>query len=244
MSGPSQRFPERLRMGGGSELERRLLRSALREQPSRSLSERMANGIGVSAHVLLAAPKSVRPRAPSKLAFAARAALPWLAGAAVAAAAGGALVSLRPKPSPAPIPAAVAALPVPSEPPRTVAAPAEPEVTTVVPEADPASATAAAPHSRSAASAADLRAQITLIDGARAAVSAGAGERALAILRDYQSKYGAGSFRPEANALKIEALVALGRDAEAHALAQRFVAEYRGSRLAARVSRIVGLEPR
>jgi len=72
-------------------------------------------------------------------------------------------------------------------------------------------------------------------------VSAGAGERALQVLRQYESTYGAGSFRPEARALKVEALVAVGRRAEARALAERFVVDYRGSALAERVARIVGL---
>jgi outer membrane protein assembly factor BamD (BamD/ComL family) len=80
-----------------------------------------------------------------------------------------------------------------------------------------------------------------LIDGARSAMGAGAGGRALDILGQYQSKYPAGSFRPEAAALKIEALVKLGRTAEARTLAERFVAEHGGTPLAERVARLAGL---
>ena len=85
--------------------------------------------------------------------------------------------------------------------------------------------------------------QIALVDAARAAVSSGAGGRALEILRLYQEKYPGGSFRPEAAALKIEALARLGRTAEARALAERFVAEHAGSPLAKRVARVTGLAP-
>ena len=71
--------------------------------------------------------------------------------------------------------------------------------------------------------------------------SAGAGERALGILREYETKYGVGSFRPEVRALKIESLLAMGRNREAHMFAQRFVTDYRGSSLAEHVARITGL---
>jgi hypothetical protein len=79
-----------------------------------------------------------------------------------------------------------------------------------------------------------------LVDAASAAVSAGAGERALTVLREYQSKYPAGSFRPEVSALRIEALVLVGRREEARSLAERFLAQYKGP-LAERVARAAGL---
>jgi outer membrane protein assembly factor BamD (BamD/ComL family) len=88
-----------------------------------------------------------------------------------------------------------------------------------------------------------LSEQIALIDSARAAVASGAGERALGLLRQYRDKYPAGSFRPEAFALQVEALVKAGRNAEARALAERFVAEHAGTPLAKRVARIAGLPP-
>jgi acetyl-CoA acetyltransferase len=82
--------------------------------------------------------------------------------------------------------------------------------------------------------------QIALVDAASAAVSAGAGERALAVVREYQTKYPTGSFRPEISALRIEALVLVGRREEARTLAQRFVTQYQGP-LAERVARVAGL---
>jgi hypothetical protein len=96
-------------------------------------------------------------------------------------------------------------------------------------------------RSRAVSSAADLRDQIALVDAARAALSVGAGDRTLDLLRQYQNKYPSGSFRPEVAALKIEALAKLGRSAEARALGERFVADHRGTPLADRVARIVGL---
>jgi outer membrane protein assembly factor BamD (BamD/ComL family) len=92
-----------------------------------------------------------------------------------------------------------------------------------------------------AAATSDLRDQILMVDAARAALVAGAGERALELLRHYQDRYPAGSFRPEAAALKVEALTKLGRNAEARVLAERFVAEYGKSPLADRVARVAGL---
>ena len=72
-------------------------------------------------------------------------------------------------------------------------------------------------------------------------MSTGGSRRALETLRRYLDRYPAGSFRPEAIALEVEALMKLGREAEARALAERFVAEHRGSLLARRVADVAGL---
>jgi hypothetical protein len=95
-------------------------------------------------------------------------------------------------------------------------------------------------RSRSTAPAADIQEQIALIDAARGALAVGASDRALGLVRRYQSKYLAGSFGPEAAALKIEALNKLGRSAEARTLAAGFAAEYGGGPLADRVARLSG----
>ena len=87
----------------------------------------------------------------------------------------------------------------------------------------------------------DLRDQVAFIDSARTAMSAGSSRRALETLRRYLDRYPAGSFRPEAVALEVEALMKLGREADARALAERFVAEHRGSLLARRVADVAGL---
>jgi len=85
-----------------------------------------------------------------------------------------------------------------------------------------------------------LREQTSLVDAARDAVASGAADRALTFLRQYQDKFPGGVFRPEAAALKIEALARLGRGAEVHALANRFVAEYGDGPLTDRVRRAAG----
>jgi TolA-binding protein len=84
----------------------------------------------------------------------------------------------------------------------------------------------------------DLRDQIALLDAARGAVKAGATDRALVLLRRYETNFPGGAFRPEALALRIEALDAGGRDAEAQALARDFLARYPQSPVADRVARI------
>ena len=86
--------------------------------------------------------------------------------------------------------------------------------------------------------AADLRDQIALIDAARSAVKSGATDRALTLLRRYDSSFPGGAFRPEALALRIETLDQAGRSAEARALARDFLARYPQSPVADRVARV------
>jgi hypothetical protein len=90
----------------------------------------------------------------------------------------------------------------------------------------------------------DLHAEIDLLDAARAAIAARAGARALDLLRRYEDRYPTGSFRPEAEAVRVEALVQLGRNGEARAMAERFVAAHRGSLLSDRVAAVAGLRHR
>ena len=99
-------------------------------------------------------------------------------------------------------------------------------------------------HALAAATPSDLRAEIALVDAARSAVSAGADDRALALLHRYDTSYRAGTFRPEAAALRIEALDHLGRTAQARTLAQRFIAAHPDSPLADRVARVTGVATR
>src|SRR5690606_38326591 len=64
----------------------------------------------------------------------------------------------------------------------------------------------------------DLGDEIAVIDAARSAVRAGQGHRALDLVSQYVKRHPRGTFRPEAQALKIEALVQVGRTSEARAL--------------------------
>jgi outer membrane protein assembly factor BamD (BamD/ComL family) len=93
---------------------------------------------------------------------------------------------------------------------------------------------------RGGTTASDLTSQIALVDAARAALAGGDSARALASVRDYQSGYPNGSFKPEVAAIKIEALLKLGRKAEARALAERFSVNYGPGPLTDRVTRLLG----
>lgn len=241
MSASGGQFPERLRAVSSSELERRLLNAAAREQPSRELSERMARVIGVAPPVLWAAPNGGAGggAAAPPTASGSSALLPWLSGAALAVAVGGALVALRPGPVPVRAPVVVTS-PQEAAPPE---APAPSPTAAAVVEAPslPSEPTLRAPapqaRNRAEAPAGDLREQIVLLDAARAALANGASERALELLQRYLAKYPVGSFRPEATALRVDALVKLGRNSEARTLADRLARDEDGSPLAERVKR-------
>jgi outer membrane protein assembly factor BamD (BamD/ComL family) len=69
-------------------------------------------------------------------------------------------------------------------------------------------------------------------------VKSGATERALTLLRRYETTYPGGAFRPEVMALRIETLDDAGRGAEARALAREFLARYPQSPVADRVARV------
>jgi len=249
MSRATDDMPERLRVDG-SDFERRLLDAVAHEEPSAELSQRMAAAVGISAAVIgSVAGGAAAAKAASEVAAAAKAAAgkagvtllwPWISAGVVVLAIAGAVVGTRASKT--------SERPPRSSPPAVErpAAPATPlEADKPVPSEQsesPSNATAAAPsRRRSAGASVDLGDQIAIMDSARAAVTAGTAERALELLRRYQEKYPAGSFRPEAGALRIEALVKLGRNAEARSLAERFVSEHKVSPLADRVARIAGL---
>jgi hypothetical protein len=239
--------PERLLEGGGSDLERCLIGAIAGERPSPELRDRMAQALGVplAAAGLAATVAASQTAATAKTAAGigagagGTAPLAWISVGVVSLVLAGAIVGVGVwKDAPAKsLPAPVTPAPLP------VLPPAQPELglSPVVEMPLNASAPLAQPRSRSAATARDLRKQIALIDAARAAISASAGERALDLLRQYQEKYQGGTFAPEAAALKIQALAKLGRAAEARAGAERFRAQYGESPQTDRVLRAAGL---
>jgi hypothetical protein len=239
--------PERLLEGGGSDLERCLIGAIAGERPSPELRDRMAQALGVplAAAGLAATVAASQTAATAKTAAGigagagGTAPLAWISVGVVSLVLAGAIVGVGVwKDAPAKIlPAPVTPAPLP------VLPPAQPELglSPVVEMPLNGSAPVAQPRSRSAGTARDLRKQIALIDAARAAISASAGERALDLLRQYQEKYQGGTFAPEAAALKIEALAKLGRAAEARAGAERFRAQYGESPQTDRVLRAAGL---
>jgi hypothetical protein len=239
--GPTD-LPERLLAADATDFERRVLSGALEKRPSAAASGRMAKALGVTVTGIGAAAGAkalAAEAAVSKATVAAgtSAVWPWVSATLVGLAVTGAVVggrawhASRSQPAPRPAPAVVA--PPADRPPMPPAAAAARTSAT--------SAPAALRHRVRGASEGDLRDQIALVDQAREALTTGAPQRALEFLRRYQDRYPSGSFRPEAAAITIEALVKLGREAEARTLATRFVAEHRGSLLAARVAELVGL---
>jgi outer membrane protein assembly factor BamD (BamD/ComL family) len=97
------------------------------------------------------------------------------------------------------------------------------------------------PRGRRSTVAVELADQIALVDASRAALASGAPSRALALANKYQMSYPTGAFRPEVTAVKIEALVKMGRTADARAAAERFAGAFGPGPLADRVARLAGL---
>lgn len=256
MSKSESELPERLRVAGGTELERRLLNAAGREQPPRELSARMALAIGVSMPPVVGnvgsadAGSGAAPGASGTATTAATASTsfaPWIMGAVVVAAVAGLFAASRPGPVPPAAPAhptapsAVAPSPVVAPPDPPTSEPPAPTTQRAEPAALPNPPSSASPRSRGGATENDLHVQTALVDAARAALARGNADRALGLVRDYQTRYPSGSFRPEAAAVRVEALVKLGRSAEARSAAERFIASYGPSPLADRVARLAGL---
>jgi len=229
----------RMLSSDATDFERRILEAALRNRPSPAASARMARALGVSVAavgVTASASTLAAGAAASKATAAAGTAIwPWVSLGVVGLVVAGAVVATRARHDDRQVAPAAHAAPVavPAPPAPAPSPPAEAEV--------PARTLAPGPRHRATPVAGALGDEIGFVDSARAALSAGASRRALEILRRYQEKYPTGSFRPEATAIKVEALMKLGRDAEARALAQRFVAEHRGTLLAKRVADVAGL---
>jgi hypothetical protein len=116
-------------------------------------------------------------------------------------------------------------------------APAEPPV-----PAEPAASepTRHAARARAGGSAPTLADEVAALDRARAALTAGDAARALALVDQYERVLRGTTLRAEAALLRIEALAASGRRAQAEALARRFVAQHPGSPLADRARALGG----
>ncbi|HVY38215.1 MAG TPA: hypothetical protein VHM31_09770 [Polyangia bacterium] len=226
--------PERLLAGDATDFERHVLEAARAKGPALESSARMAAALGV--RVTTGGPLPSAPAAAAKVAAARTAATfapavtPWLPVVAAGLVLAAAAIGVH----------AWRGAPVKAE-----GAPATPaiEATPAVPDVQPVTASGAAAPQKPSLSVvgADLHEQIALVDGARTAIAHDDPRRALQVLGRYHDKFPAGSFQPEASALKIEALVRLGRQTEARALANQFVAEYHGSLLAKKVASLAGL---
>jgi hypothetical protein len=247
MSKTDAELPERLCDAGATDLERRLLRAASREEPSRALSERMAGAIGITMPVAGSAlGEAAKPGtlAASKTAAASGSLGPWVSGALVAAVVAGAFVVTGPAKTPS-TPARTAAAPsfIPGAPPLPTPVSA-PLAADPLREVAPSVAVSSETQRGTGSPSSDIAEQIALIDAARVALAGGSAQRALTGVRQYQTRYPQGTFRPEAAAIKIEALLKLGHADEARALAERFLVAHGPSPLADRVARLAGLNPR
>jgi hypothetical protein len=224
--------PERLKTSGGTKLERRLLSAAGDELPSPELTARMRQAIGITAVGTGAAGGSALAAAGKT------GGLAWIsAGLVTAAIVGGA-----------------AGIWSAYRPPATHAAPAVP-AQCAAPLAAPAESVAPAPavtrHERrrahaslvAAAERGDLRAEIAVVDEARTALRERSPRRALALLHRYALAYPEGTFGPEVEALKVEALDQSGEHRLASSLARTFVSEHPDSPLAERVARSIDDRP-
>jgi hypothetical protein len=226
--------PERLLKGDASDFERRVLEQALARGPSKELTQRMATALGVGVTALAAPPsEAAQVQVPPPGGSTSTLTWVWLSAAVVTASVA-AVVGVRASKevrstTPAPrIESKVGAQPVT---PMPDVMPAPPSV----------SAALGSNVRVPAQAAAELRGEIELLDSARAAVAQNASGRALQILGRYENRYPAGRFGPEATAVKVEALMHLGRTDEARALAARFVAKHPGMLLADRVAAVAGL---
>jgi hypothetical protein len=229
--------PDPLRVVGATELERKLLAAAGSELPDPELRARMARAIGlagVATGTALAAAGSGSATTGSTLSW------PVLSASIAALALTGAAIGYTSHRAQREAP--IAARPAPAAPAPAEVAPAVPSApSAAAPELAPAPAPA--PHRRrrvAPAPAADLRAEIALLDAVRGAVAEGADQRALALLRRYEAHFPDGTFRPESTALRIEVLAHLGQTQQAQTLGAEFLASHPDSPLAARVRRALG----
>jgi hypothetical protein len=77
-----------------------------------------------------------------------------------------------------------------------------------------------------------------LLDRARTALAEHASTRALHLVEEYTRHFAGGVLRPEADVLRIEALVQLGETARAERLSRRFALAHPGHLLSNRVESV------
>jgi hypothetical protein len=231
--------PERLKASNATKLERRLLVAAGDERPSPEMATRMRQAIGLSTSGASAGTVALATTKATGLA--------WVSAGIVAAAiAGGAVgiwTSYRR--------AATANL-------ATAAAPAQCATSSSVDTTSPPVETPIAlRHERHAGNAAanrthvvaatspraDLRDEIALVDEVRTALKDRSPRQALALLRRYAASYPDGTFAPETEALRVEALDESGQHRLAQSLARDFVNRHPDSPLAERIGRSIPDRP-
>jgi hypothetical protein len=120
--------------------------------------------------------------------------------------------------------------------PATVVSPPPPAAPVTVPPPTPSPAVA--PPRPVAARAAPVETEIALLLRARRALAAGDAARALAVLERHRRRWPAGELLQEREVLTIQALAAVGSQAEARRRADAFLARFPSSTLAATVRQL------
>jgi hypothetical protein len=229
---------ERLRLAG-NELEQELLSSALGDAPEPAARDRLIAGLGIGTAVVATAAQSaalgtglgagVKTTVAGKLTVLGIA--KWVsgglvAGAITAGALGHASAPRRPLPPPdqARPAAALGAVVDRSKPARPVAAPAVEEP--APPPAQPPPSVAALPDQAPAPSVTD---EIHSLDQARAELAGGQPRRALDALDAYEREFPAGTLRPEADLVRLQAHARLGDKSTVAARARAYLARYPAS---------------
>jgi hypothetical protein len=251
--------PTRLLSGGASDFERELLRSWEAEQPSEEERAKVLAmaGVGAGAAAVLAkAGSSLAPKAGVTGVALAKWLLLGVVGATVAAGSfvyvdrarrGGARlagVAARVSPSPS---VALTASTLPPVAPPSVAPPLSPADAPVAPAPAAQDSLARRPsplrHPASATGARSkddaLGEQVSALDRARRTLASGDPPDALRQLDDYAARFPHGALVQEAEALRIESLLAANDRPAAAQAGARFLASHPGSPLAARVHALV-----
>jgi hypothetical protein len=212
--------PKPMFRGGGTDVERRWLSEARAEEPPPEVVRRIESALGIAPG------PAVAPAAP-RVEVAASAGKGAIVASLAALGVGGAigLVLLLTRAAP---PAAHDAKVTPENPAAPAVAPG--------PGGPPRGASDDIAPAAPAAGA--LRDEISLIDGARAALAAGSPAEALTLLDRYRVRHPRGMLLPEALAMRIEAIDRSGDHARARALARSFLAEHPQSPLAPRLARL------
>jgi hypothetical protein len=213
--------PKLLVSEGATAFERRWLSAARAEEPPPEVVSQIERALGIGAGAV-PAPAPPDHTAATTAAKGGLSALRIAGLSALGATGVVGLVMLLPRPAPAPAPAVA--------PPPVVETTAVPAPAT----AGPAAAGDATPSATTGA----LRDEITLIDGARAALAAGSPAQAQSRLKLYLERHPHGTLLPEALAMRVEAIDRGGDHARARALAREFLAAYPNSPLAQRLRRL------
>lgn len=82
--------------------------------------------------------------------------------------------------------------------------------------------------------------QVSLLDGARAALAAGETREALRVLDDYDTRFPSGALSQEARVVRVRVLLVAGDRTQAQAVGKRFVLEHASSPYATQMKQILG----